>query len=1362
MTQYHHTTGTSPARTRVALHQPTPKETITQLRAMTSRALAGVLLALASLLTLTCAQAQASQSPLASPLVKPLVFVEPPTSFGSEGSGPGQFGGGEDPGGIGVEQSTGDVLVLDNNDHRVEVFALNSKGEYEFASEFNGAQTPTGAIDEESYLAVDDSTSSLDPSKGDVYIASRYAGGAVYKFRMKPGKPDEYEYVPGGDLNTSEHLEQPRGLAVNAEGDVYVTGTARFGGGAVTKFGPAGEQLGAAEMSMTYPYGQAATAPNGDLYISGYFNFSEVGTVKLAFSPSLEVEVESESVLALNSDFAVAVDPAGDVYEAGENHVVEYNTIGEPIETFGAGQVPAAGVLAFGPSSSPGISGYLYVTDEQHHDVHVFAREAPAHPKPEVTGCSQVFPTPVKAVVRCAVDPNAAAASVDVEYGELGSATLTTTPTVEVKAGGPVEVALEGLVPQKRYRYRMVATSTEGTTKGEEEVFKTPVAVKGAIGCAAPNAAIENEAATLHGGTVEPVGVSTGWSFQYGESTAYGSETKEETSESNGPVAPEAKIAGLKPHTTYHCRLVAHNKYGTTTSADGEFTTTGPPVIEGPESFQKVGSVDAEVTGGFDPVGFVGKFTASAYYVEYGTSAAYGLKTPETSVAAEKGSVALHTLLSGLQPETEYHFRIVAIDQYGTTKWPDRTFSTFAAIGSGLPDGRIYEMVSPPEFNNADVYVEENQSVTGSFFPPCCGETGTGLPFRASPDGGAVTYLADPSYEGNGSISQEEGNQYLAKRAAGGWMTENVTPATKTAAYLGFSPDLTTTFLTSGGREFSGKDAEPLTPEAPPDVPVLYARTANGYVPLAPEASYQGSSTNGRDVLLSDSNGLYEWVEGQLEQVNLLPEGTPAPQAVFGMLGPTSVGRTSLGADLSNVMSADGTRVFWTDTETHQLFVRENGTSTVQVDASKAPEGEGEKEKQEREARSGGGTFWTASGDGSKVFFTDTNDLTEDAVPGSGANLYEYDVASGELADLTPVANASVEYAFNGSENGEYVYFEATGDLAEGATLGALNVYVYHDRETKFIATLSQSDAGKIGGNPNEDQDGDLMADLGFRTAEVAPDGRAFTFESVNKLTGYDNEGVEEVYLYEAGSNQIFCASCEPTGEPPGKTRMQGNNANTVLSGTSFLPPSGAHNNTYLPRWLSEDGTRVFFDSEAPLAAHDTNGEMDVYEWERYGAGSCGNPRGCIYLISGGTSPQASYFIEASQSGGDVFFVTRERLVQQDDNEAMNLFDAHEGGVLPPSEGECSGTGCQGVPLAPTAFEAPASVTFGGIGNFSSPSGPSSQPPPSGKAKKKRHVPKKKRHVHRRRRVAAGRPGRRQKARGGAGRALRHRAAVRS
>jgi hypothetical protein len=130
----------------------------------------------------------------------------------------------------------------------------------------------------------------------------------------------------------------------------------------------------------------------------------------------------------------------------------------------------------------------------------------------------------------------------------------------------------------------------------------------------------------------------------------------------------------------------------------------------------------------------------------------------------------------------------------------------------------------------------------------------------------------------------------------------------------------------------------------------------------------------------------------------------------------------------------------------------------------------------------------------------------------------------------------------------------------------------------------------------------------------------------------------------------------------------------------------------------------VFFNSAQSLVPQDTNKGNDAYEWEADGTGSCTLSPGCIFLLSDGTSPEGSWLIGSSASGDDVFFTTRGKLVPEDENENIDVYDARVGATSPPASPQCTGTGCQGVPSAPPVFATPPSATFNGVGNFAPPS----------------------------------------------------------
>ena len=180
------------------------------------------------------------------------------------------------------------------------------------------------------------------------------------------------------------------------------------------------------------------------------------------------------------------------------------------------------------------------------------------------------------------------------------------------------------------------------------------------------------------------------------------------------------------------------------------------------------------------------------------------------------------------------------------------------------------------------------------------------------------------------------------------------------------------------------------------------------------------------------------------------------------------------------------------------------------------------------------------------------------------------------------------------------------------------------------------------------------------------------------------------------------------------------------------------------PRYLS-DGGRLFFDSTDGLVPTDKNGTVDAYEYEPPAndevaqSDSCTtasgtyspSAEGCIDLVSSGTFTAESVFIEASENGDSVFFLTAERLAKSDTDSAYDVYDAHvcgsgwecpaEAAVRPP----CTSTeSCRAVsPPQPAIFGAPSSATFAGQGNAvgagqpaSASSKPKAKPKPKTKA----------------------------------------------
>jgi phosphodiesterase/alkaline phosphatase D-like protein len=213
-----------------------------------------------------------------------------------------------------------------------------------------------------------------------------------------------------------------------------------------------------------------------------------------------------------------------------------------------------------------------------------------------------------------------------------------------------------------------------------------------AAGAAAPTvktgaaSGVTAAAATL-GATVNANGQATTYTFQYGTTTSYGSQTATTSAgSSNSAQAVHVTVKGLASGTTYHFRVVATNATGTATGADATFKTVAvaPAVTLGSPSV--VTSNTATLSGTVDP-----NSKATVYSFEYGPSTSYGLQTSSTSAGSGASASHVHATLSGLSSGTTYHYRLVATNADGTTASADGTLTT---TGSATTPGGTLPVVS--------------------------------------------------------------------------------------------------------------------------------------------------------------------------------------------------------------------------------------------------------------------------------------------------------------------------------------------------------------------------------------------------------------------------------------------------------------------------------------------------------------------------------------------------------------------------------------------------------------------------------------------------------------------------------------------
>jgi hypothetical protein len=287
--------------------------------------------------------------------------------------------------------------------------------------------------------------------------------------------------------------------------------------------------------------------------------------------------------------------------------------------------------------------------------------------------------------------------------------------------------------------------------------------------------------------------------------------------------------------------------------------------------------------------------------------------------------------------------------------------------------------------------------------------------------------------------------------------------------------------------------------------------------------------------------------------------------------------------------------------------------------------------------------------------------------------LYRYDFNTGKLLYLggavSPPGPTGVQAV---SEDASHVYFTSLG-----------TIYLSVNGVTRAVTSTDPV--------------------VGYRRI-ISPSGEYFAIMTAESLTSYDTAGLQEVYLYDAATETLTCASCPQDGSPS--------------TGDATLPWLVQElGNNSMPNALT-DGGQLFFDTPTKLVHGDVNGKLDVYAYKD----------GRVSLISPGTGNFQAGFLDASASGNDVFFKTTQPLVRQDTDGQYDVYDARVGGgiagqnaVASPS---CSGDGCQGA-LSTNPDLSPPATRDGGPGNVTAHrhKGCGKQPWAKGKARcgKKRH-----------------------------------------
>lgn len=1296
-----------------------------------------------------------------------------------------------------------------------------------FASSVSAAQThpytgvsfgPDGVGGSASFERVQ--SVAVDPGNGDVYV---YDGGAgkVYKFDSA-GAPVSFSATGtnaisgvGGSAGGAEFeiAVAPAGSPAGTAGNIYVANN----GSAIHVYSAAGTEI--AVLDQGGETCGAATDPSGNFYAGIY------GSTINKYTPTANPPIEGDksdtgtaegvglcnvaadglgNVYAANyggnglykleglSDTTPALVDSGantmgiapgsnDLYANRGNDVVQYDSSGNLIGSFGGSEISESRGVAINSGATK-----VYVGNGSKVKVFGASTLVPDATTEAADGITKTT-ADLHGAVGAAGGPDATCVFQYVSQGAFFEHGFEGADEAPCSPAGPftgtsttaVSATATGLSAETTYRFRLLATSSNGSNGGSALSFTTAGAVNVET---KPASGITDSSATLDG-TVDPEGVELEeCTFEY--RAGFGdfekapcAESPAEIGSGSGPVSVHVDLTELSGGTDYQFRLVGRNELGTNFGTLEEFKTKGPRIIK--ESIAAVSETGATFKATINPNGsatsFVFEYVSQTDFEQSGFANAVSAPAGGESIGAGTDDVEVSVSADDLAPGTTYRVRAVATSADGVakgsgfgfrTRAPAETFGPCSnddlrgGFGASLPDCRAYEQATPTDKNGGSA-------------------AGVAGLIQAPDDGSAISYYSQAGFPG--SVGAQDFGTFVATRGSSSWSTRGLLPPQALGRYggaIGLTAD--------GGASIAQVSEENQVALVYRD---LETNETKIIVPFRPMCSferggtcfaYAGSSVDGTRVFFEsflpvteppavppatepDEQNLYMWDAATEETVlvGVDAAGDPLPEGSIG--GPYAwreiENNTNLGGALGSYYTAaihaisnDGDKAVFTEGGTGQLFARVglDGPTPTTLHVSKP---QNDDEVLELPA-----AFLEATPDGRFIFFKSYGKLTPDAGTGESEgswNLYRYEVATEELLDLTPGSldeeggadlGPEVQGLVGASSDGQVAYFVARGELVPGATAGEEHLYRFDASRTPPLALVATL---KTGGYDERVWDPHFGRSADFsKNGRVSANGDAVVFGSDRRLTGYDNQGEHcftgsgrcvEFYRWSTATETPECVTCDTSGVPPsGSASLSSALFNAVFPPVLNLAPS-------LPRNLSADGKRFFFQTPDSLSPRDTNGNqgctyegetatcMDVYEWEAAGTGSCDAAvvaGGCVYLLSSGKSDEPSYFGDADREGNNVFIFTSSRLVTADRDSLYDAYDvAVDGGLA--SQWKVAGSPCASAESCGGQRTEPAEAPAAGSESFVGPGNPKNKPKKkchkgAKKCKKKHH--KKKHH----------------------------------
>ena len=1110
---------------------------------------------------------------------------------------------------------------------------------HSFLRSFGPAGMGSGAFSDPRGVAVDRST-------GDVYVYDvKYVESRgvnevfVYKFNSL-GEPVTFAALGSNVIEGSgEAYTENTEIAVDSsggptKGDIYVTEGEHVAiyGSDGNKLGELNSEVASSGAPWSTPCG-VAVDPAGNVYVGLYEG--DVNKYKAPVGNPLSNGDYVSSMAGVGyGSCSLAADSEGNVYldTSPEGPVTKYEAL-----QFGSPAASGTVVDLRGRTLAvdPSISGDLYI--DEGSDVAQYDSSG------NLLG----------------------------KFGAAGSGTLN---------GGSFGVAVNHSSGEL---YVANGNGEEGG-KGEVNIYGPGVVVPDVITGAASG--VTPATATLNG-TVNPDGVPvSSCGFEYGTTVAYGqtepcTQTPAQIGGAGSSVPVSANLTGLQPGSTYHYRLDAGNASGTNKGQDQTLTTPGPS-IDG-ESASNVTSTSVTLQAQINPNG-----QDTTYYFQYGTSSSYDVSVPVApgaDIGSGSSDQAASQAISGLQPSTSYHYRVVAVNVLATHYGPDQVFGTNATPAAppsyssspGLPDGRVYEQASPADKNG-------NGAGSGSGVATVGGSEDQYS--VASPDGNAILFYGTGAM---GNASSGLAGYFVARRSAAGWTTTEATPRPTSGRISAFSSlevilsssDLSRVAFgqpaslggfagAATGNQLYLAGLDPLAQPAwlsQPTIPapvggsVLWPAGASsdlsavyfGYngTLLPQDASrtpYAGRTYE--EASMAAATGFYEWKNGVLMPAGLLPDGSTDP---FGAVPAAEAmayhenGTLVTAEDLNNQVSTDGSHAFFVSPDPYFCSRLSSvcGGDEPELYAS----------------------VTAADGTQSTVL------VSKSAITGQAAPHGPLQIQNPHRA-LTPFGFSSLgrsqPYVY-ASPDGSQAFFESTDQLTSDAPNdSSVKAYDFN------VTTGSLMYLPGVADLPPESAPAQISGPLGTSPILTSSqDGSDFIFVK------YPASGPPQLDLWRSGSSD---GTVTPISQlPPSPAHEMAYSENNRFQ--TSINPAVLGDMAFVGARATADGSVFMFETDSPLPGfNNAPGYEEIYRYD-----AVANTLSCISCPPAGVTPSGdaqfshsdliqsfsglSGWLNAargmSADGSRIFFDTPDPLVPQATNGVRDVYEWENGRIYLLSSG---------------------------------------------------------------------------------------------